>query len=135
MNLEQAIRDRWASFDTLTTLVPLARFWTGAAPPSSETPFVVLDVARIEPRTATSSGRLIQHVSLRLSVVAASHGVAQAVAREIENRFERAVFALDEGEVIDMRRERLEQKLADDGVWTIVSDYLAVTEHFPQQGD
>ncbi len=132
MNLEQAIRQRWASYEPLLTRAPLARLWTGFAPPSAELPFVVLDVTRIEPRQATSSGRVIEHVSLRWSIVADELDLATQIAREIERRFERASFALDEGSVLDVRRERVEQRRGDDGVWTMTLDYLAITEHLPQ---
>ncbi len=132
MNLEQAIRGRWASHEPLSMRVPLSRFWTGTAPPGSDTPFAVLDVTRIEPRVATSSGRSIQHASLKISIVDGNLDEAQTIAREVEIRFERATIALDEGTVLDMRRERVEQHLSDDGVWTVALDYLAITEHFPQ---
>jgi hypothetical protein len=80
---------------------------------------------------ATSSVRLIQHASLRISVYAETLDAALPIVRDIERRFERSSFALDEGAVLDMRRERLEQRRSDDGVWTVALDYLAVTEHFP----
>lgn len=132
MNIEQAIRDRWVSQEPLTGLVPLARFWTGVAAPGAELPFCVLEVVRVEPRLATTSGRSIQHVLLRYTVNAAEQAVAAEVAREIERRFERATMALDEGNVLDMRREREEQRVAADGVWSVAIDFVAITEHFPQ---
>jgi hypothetical protein len=132
MNIEQAIREHWASFEPLTAVVPLSRFWTGVAPPGAELPFVVLDVVRIEPKLATTSARLIQHASLRFSVNASEHATANDIARQIERRFERVGLTLTEGRVLDMRRERIEQRVGADGVWTVVLDYLAITEHFPQ---
>lgn len=132
MNIEQAIRGHWVGHEPLTVRVPVARFWTGSAPPEAELPFVVLDVVRVEPRVATSSGRAIEHVLVRFAIHAGEHATAAEIAREIARRFERASLALDEGTVLDMRRERLEARRGDDGVWTVAVDYLAVTEHFPQ---
>jgi hypothetical protein len=137
MNLEQTIRQRWASYEPLTTLAPLARLWTGGAPPSAELPFVVLDITRITPHLTTSSGRLIEHAAIRFTVVSGEHDVAKRVARAIEQRFERTSFALDEGAadegiVHDMRRQECAQRRGDDGVWTMTLDYLAITDHFPQ---
>lgn len=132
MNIEQAIRGHWVGYEALTVRVPVARLWTGVAPPEAESPFVVLDVVRVEPRTATSSGRAIEHVQLRFAIHSGEHATAAEIAREIARRFERASLALDEGSVLDMRRERQEQRRGDDGVWTVAVDYLAITEHFPQ---
>ena len=134
MNLEQTIRQRWASYEPLTTLVPLARMWTGGSSPSAELPFVVLDVTRIGSHLTTSSGRLIQHAALRFSVYSSELEAAAQIIHEIERRFERAAFAIDEGSVLDMRRQQFEQRRGDDGVWTITLDYLAITDHF-SQGD
>jgi hypothetical protein len=132
MNLEQAIRAHWASFEPLTALAPVSRFWTGVAPPGAELPFVVLDVVRVEAKLTTTSGRLVQHAVVRFSVHAAEHAVAGEIARQIERRFERASLTLDEGRVLDMRREQMEQRVGADGVWTVALDYLAICEHFPQ---
>lgn len=132
MNLEQAIRDRWATFEPLSTRVPLSRFWTATAPPGAELPLAVLDVVRVEPRVSTSSSRLIEHATLRISLLAEDLDTALQIARDVESRFERASFALDEGAVLDVRRERVEQRRSDDGVWTVALDYVAVTDHFPQ---
>jgi hypothetical protein len=137
MNIEQNLRQRWASHEPLTTLVPLARLWTGGAPPSAELPFVVLDVTRITPHLSTSSGRLIEHVAIRFAVVSGELDSAAQIARAIEQRFERTSFALDEGTagegvVHDMRRQQFEQRRGEDGVWTMTFDYLAITDHLPQ---
>jgi hypothetical protein len=142
MNIEQTLRQRWASHEPLTTLVPLARLWTGDAPPSAELPFVVLDVMRITPHLTTSNGRLIEHATVRFTVFGGELDVAAQVGRAIEQRFERTSFALDEGTadegtadegvVHDMRRQQCEQRRGDDGVWTMTFDYLAITDHFPQ---
>jgi hypothetical protein len=132
MNLEQAIRGHWALFEPLTGLVPMSRFWTGVAPPGAELPFVVLEVVRVEAKLTTTSGRLVQHAVLRFSVYAAEHAAANDIAWQIERHFERAGFALAAGSVLDMRRERMEQRVGADGVWTVALDYLAITEHFPE---
>lgn len=104
MSLEQALQERWAADPTLPSLVPMARVFTGTAPPSVMLPTAVVERRTARPLVNTSSGSKVERIECAWRILAASYDEAAAIAVAVLACFERSSFSCDEGEVVLFRR-------------------------------
>lgn len=104
MSLEQTLQALWAADPTLPSLVPIARVFTGTAPPGAVSPSVVIERRTARPAVNTSSGSRVERIECVWQIHAQSYDEAAAIAAAVVACFERSSFSCDEGEVVLFRR-------------------------------
>jgi len=129
MNLEQAIHERWAADTELCEALPVARLYTGLAPGSAAAPYAVLTELGRRPQTHTSSGTVLERVTLRFTSWTATLAAGRRLGEAIAAQFNRRDFALDVGRVLNMERVNEQAQQQPDGAWRIELDYAVTVEH------
>ena len=123
MNLLQAIHERWAADDDLSSLLPAARVFTGAGFDAS-LPSAVITKRSDRPDSYQSDGSAIDLVVLRMRVFHAQHDAAAEIVHEVKKAFDRASFDLADGDtVLDMQRINDYEQQRDDGAWEMIIDF------------
>lgn len=125
MSLEQAIHQRWANDVTLSTFLPAAKLYTGAARGNADLPYVVLTRLRSEPTGRTSSGTELRRVAVRFDVWAANLEQAKAIGSAMRGVFNRQGFALSGGTCLVMQWDGETETAVENGAWHLTVDYVA----------
>jgi hypothetical protein len=129
MSLEQALRECWASSDTLPALAPVTRVWSGHAVGKPESlPYVVIHRLS-EENAAPCGGPIRSRVRIAFAVYAADLDSGRAIGAQIRRRFHRIGFPLADGEALDMAWLKTDERVERDGVWRIETEYSVVIEY------
>jgi hypothetical protein len=123
MNLIQVIHQRWAEAETLSSLLPPARLYTGMSVDPAM-PYAVISKQSDRPATRHGDGSAVDNVLLRIQVFADDYDAAAAIIAQLKAVFDRSSFALaGRDQVISMLRTNDSETQENDGVWRMLIDF------------
>jgi len=134
MSIEQAIHERFRSWQPLVARVPVERFSTGWLVPNAagtspgEAPYVILERGSQRSAERMSGGHTLVTTLVRFYIHASSLTESWEIAAEIHQRFERQAFAAGETRIQDMKRQNFQKSPRTAGGWQIVLEYLVRAE-------
>ncbi len=124
MNLEQAIHERWAAAEALSTLLPSEKLRTGVAR-GLELPYAVLTRKSSRNLFRTSGGQALDEVVLAFSVRHEEYDAGRAIVRQVAAAFDNSDFSLSDGpHVVAMRRTSEAAPLYDGKAWRFEIEFL-----------
>jgi len=133
MTIEQAIRNRWTTYQPLTDTVPSSRVWVDENDGPEDLPFVVLTLESETPRAFSSGDRSYSAV-VRFNVYDDDFERGEALVEVIRHRFDRSEMPAGNRTILQTRYTNKTRQRDKDGVWRWLLDYTLLINEVTTNG-